>query len=131
MEEDSGSNRRLGSDRPSGLNFVRPPFVLLGYLLTHESVALGVGKKAAGGTISSGPSSDRGGPTIIGSARPKANPVQTTAKSASASTGVSMSPSRSFGLSETVVGSSHSVGRMSQSSSALKGLMEQGWSVKW
>ncbi|KAL5536973.1 hypothetical protein ACEPAF_796 [Sanghuangporus sanghuang] len=91
---------------------------------------LGVGKKAAGGTISSGPNSDRAGPTVIASARPKANPTQTTMKSESGSTAVSQAPERSLGNSDTIVGSSNSVGRVSQSSSALKSLMDQGGLVE-
>ena len=94
--------------------------------MTHISVALGVGKKAAGGTISSGQSSDRGGSTVIAAARPKVNPMQTSSTTASASTGLSQAAPRNAGRSESMVGSNKSVGRVSQSCSALKSLMDQG-----
>ncbi|KAL5531605.1 hypothetical protein ACEPAG_4482 [Sanghuangporus baumii] len=91
---------------------------------------LGVGKKAAGGTLSSGPNSDRAGPTVIAAARPRVDPTQTSTKTASGSTAVSQAPERSLEYSDTIIGSSNSVGRMSQSSSALKSLMDQGGLVE-
>ena len=116
------SVRRWELDQPSGLSSVRMHDLSMPCVLTITHLALGIGKKAAGGTISSGPSSDRGGPTVI---RLKVNPAQTSSKSASAASGVT-STARSLGQSETVVGSTSSLKQASQSSSALKGLMDQG-----
>ena len=119
-------SRRLALGQLFGLSCVGLTILLMTFIFTNLCLALGVGKKAAGGTTSSGPSSDRGGPTIIAGARPKATPVQTRSKAASATSGVTESPARSLGQSETVVGSTSSVKRVSQTSSALKSLMDQG-----
>ncbi|EJD07512.1 uncharacterized protein FOMMEDRAFT_150045 [Fomitiporia mediterranea MF3/22] len=87
---------------------------------------LGVGKKAAGGTTSSDPSSDRGGPSGIAGARPKPTPVQSMARSRPSSSSRTVSPARSH----THMGGSNSFGQASQASSALKGIMEQGGLVE-